>query len=190
MRSLPSVRLLCMCVCSDTHSPTDGAPPQGPCSCRQCLCCVRTVDNRLSILHTVTKQSSHLPPLLISFPSLLFFQSAAEDRFIVTDASQTFCFVISSSILYFFFLSLTLCCCSSFCFTFCSNHFLSIPLLQSPVDSDNESIRSCFPALVFFCEYHAALALRQGFKSSSAARQHRCSYPLGRNKSRSLQSRL
>lgn len=44
---------------------------------------------------------------------------------------------------------MTLCSFSSFCSLFCSNLSLSIPSSQSPVDSDNESIRFCFPALVF-----------------------------------------
>lgn len=77
-------------------------------------------------------------------------------------------------------IALTLSCSSS-------NLSPSMPTFQSPVDSDNESIWFCFPALVFSASGTPLCCFATGgFKSSSAACRHRRSYPLGRNKSGSL----
>lgn len=54
------------------HSSTDGAPPRGSRSCRQCLCCVLTVNNNLSILcsQPAAFSSSSSPNLAFIHPSV------------------------------------------------------------------------------------------------------------------------
>lgn len=54
------------------HSSTDGAPPRGSRSCRQCLRCVPTVNNNLSILcsQPAAFSSSSSPNLAFTLPSV------------------------------------------------------------------------------------------------------------------------
>lgn len=102
-----------------------------------------------------------------------------------------------SSFLNLFYSFLTFCSQSfSIILTLCSFSFYSgafslhpSPMLQFPVDSDNECM-VLLPCSHFLCELHAVMPSQKWFKSSGRARQRCCSCPLGRNKSRSLQSRL
>lgn len=102
-----------------------------------------------------------------------------------------------SSFLNLFYSFLTFCSQSfSIILTLCSFSFYSgafslhpSPMLQFPVDSDNECM-VLLPCSHFLCELHAVMPSQKWFKSSGRAHQRCCSCPLGRNKSRSLQSLL
>lgn len=114
-----------------------------------------------------SKCYSHLLPLLISsllHSSLLLCIGA--------EASQNFC-------CFFFLFRVPLCLSSS----------LSILSLQSPVDSDNEN-RALLPCSRFLCKLTCCSAVAIQALNLPAWSQHRCSYPLGQNKSRIFQSCL
>lgn len=106
----------------------------------------------------VSKWPSHLPPLLIS--SSLFLQSAAQDIYC--------CRGIANSMLLFLLppsctvsITVPLCSYGSFCFSFCSNHFLSLLLLQFPVDSYNEYM-VLLPCSRFFLRVACGSAVAKG----------------------------
>lgn len=129
------------------HSSTDGAPPRGSRSCRQCLCCVLTVNNNLSILcsQPAALSSSSSPNLAFTLPSV------CSSGHILLPQHYKHSAIISSSAVYLFHRCASLFLHLIVLLFFCGNLSLSILFLQSPVDSDNE-YKVLLPRSRFLCE--------------------------------------